>query len=169
MKDFFELFTNELKEAYAFETEIVKLLPKVMKAVTSPPLREALKQHLEATRGQVTRLERILNEMKEDASKSVCRAMDGLIEEWKFVIKSHYEPDTQDSAIIGFLQKVKHLEMAHYGTLKTYAKHLKLPIFENAFKESAKEEGDADKSLTDIAEGSLFRTGVNAKACKKCA
>jgi ferritin-like metal-binding protein YciE len=169
MKDFFELFINELKEAYAAERHVVKMLPKVLEQATSPKLREVIQDHLKESEGQLVRLERVLSEIKESPSKAVCRPMEGLMEEWKFVIKSNYDTDTQDAAIIGFLQKIEHLEIAYYGTLKTYAKHLKLPAFENLFKESAKEEGDADKKLTDIAEGSLFSTGVNAKACKKCA
>ncbi|HSX14225.1 MAG TPA: DUF892 family protein [Chlamydiales bacterium] len=169
MKDFFELFINELKEAYATECHIVKLLPKVLKAVTSKHLKEMIDEQLKQAEAQITRLERILTEIKESPMKAVCRSMEGFVEEWKHIVKAHYESDTQDAAIIGYLQKIKHLEIAHYGTLKTYAKHLRLPAFENLFKESGKEEGSADKKLTDIAEGSLFRAGVNQKACRKCA
>ncbi len=169
MKDFFELFINEVKEAYASENHVAKLLPKALKAANSPHLKTAIQEHLKQTEEQIVRLERILTEIKETTAKAICRPMEGLIEEWKNIQKTHYDSDTQDAAIIGFLQKVEHLEIAHYGTLRTYAKHLKLPAFENLFKESAREEGDADRKLTDIAEGSLFRTGVNAKACKKCA
>lgn len=167
MKDFYDLFINELREIYAAERLIVKSLPEIFQAARSQKLKEVIAQHLKETEAQVARLEQVFAELKESHTKTECRSMVGLLNEWKFLIKSHYEHDVQDAAIICFLQKVKHYEIAVYGTLQTFAKHLKLTSLNTWLRDSAKEEGAADKKLTEIAEGSLFTNGVNKKACCK--
>jgi ferritin-like metal-binding protein YciE len=45
-------------------------------------------------------------------------------------VQAHYDPLTQDAALISALQKVKHYEIACYGTLKAFAGHLKLDKIE---------------------------------------
>lgn len=167
MKDFYELFISELKEIYATEKAIVKLLPSVIKMTRSTKLRDVISQHLREGESQVMRLEQIFSELNESKANAKCLPIEGMIHEWKHVVKAHYDDDVQDAAIISFLQKIEHYEIASYGTLRTFAKHLNLASLEVLLKESAKEEGAADKKLTDIAEGSLFTSGVNAKACKK--
>src|ERR1700728_1182046 len=54
-----ELFIDELKDLYSAEKQIVRALPTLAKATTSEDLKEALLQHLEETKEQVTRLEQI--------------------------------------------------------------------------------------------------------------
>ena len=54
-----ELLIDELKDLYSAEKQIVRALPKLAKAATSPELNQALLSHLEETRGQVERLEKI--------------------------------------------------------------------------------------------------------------
>jgi ferritin-like metal-binding protein YciE len=167
MKDFSRLFIDELQEIYSAECQLVKMLPEVIRAAKSAKLKEALKQHLDETKNQVNRLEKIASELKENISGGECSPMQGLWKEWAHVVKSHYQDDVQDSAIIGFIQKIKHYEIAVYGTLKTFAKHLQMNKLEVWLKESIKEELMADKKLTEIAEGTMFAGGINIRACKK--
>lgn len=169
MKDFYQLFVEELKEIYSAEHQAVKIMPEIISAAKSMKLKEALKAHWEETKAQVKRLERVASELNEDFSNAECEAMQGLWREWTHVVKTHYHDDVQDAAIIAYIQKLKHYEIASYGSLKTFAKHLKLLKVEEWLKESIKEEGRFDKKLTEIAEGTLFGGGVNIKACKKSA
>jgi len=48
-----ELSVDELKDLYSAEKQIVRALPKLVKAATSPELKDALSSHLEETKGQV--------------------------------------------------------------------------------------------------------------------
>jgi ferritin-like metal-binding protein YciE len=54
-----ELLIDELKDLYSAEKQIIRALPKLAKATSSPDLQEALLGHLEETKGQVARLEKI--------------------------------------------------------------------------------------------------------------
>ena len=51
-----DAFMDELRDTYDAEKQLIKALPKLAKAATSPELRAAFEAHLEETRGQVERL-----------------------------------------------------------------------------------------------------------------
>ena len=55
-----DAFLDELRDAYDAEKQLVRALPKLAKAASSPDLRTAFEKHLEETRGHVDRLERVL-------------------------------------------------------------------------------------------------------------
>ncbi|HET9941451.1 MAG TPA: DUF892 family protein, partial [Candidatus Eisenbacteria bacterium] len=52
MDSFDKLYLDQLKDAYNAEKQLVKAIPKMVKAATSPELRTALEDHLEVTRRQ---------------------------------------------------------------------------------------------------------------------
>ena len=54
-----ELLVDELKDLYSAENQILKALPKMAKAASSPELKRAFERHLEETRRQVERLDQI--------------------------------------------------------------------------------------------------------------
>ena len=54
-----ELQIDELKDLYSAEKQVVRALPKIIKAVSTPELQQGLSHHLEETNGQVARLEKI--------------------------------------------------------------------------------------------------------------
>ncbi len=54
-----ELYTDELKDLYHAENQLVKALPKMAKAATSEALRQGFEEHLEQTKEHVQRLERV--------------------------------------------------------------------------------------------------------------
>jgi len=48
-----DLFTNELKDLYDAEKQILKELPKMVDAASSPKLQKGFQQHLEQTKKHV--------------------------------------------------------------------------------------------------------------------
>jgi ferritin-like metal-binding protein YciE len=60
-----ELYLDELRNLYSAEGLLVKALPKLAKASTSPELKAGFEHHLEQTKGHVTRLEEIFNNLGE--------------------------------------------------------------------------------------------------------
>ncbi len=165
MKNFYDFFLKELKDVYNSELQILRALPKMAEAAKSSKLKQAFLHHQEETKEQVKRLEKIGKLMQEDLRGEVCNAMKGLIEEGKEVIESPYEEATKDAALISAAQRVEHYEIAAYGCLKTYAKHLELDEVRVLLEETLAEEAATDKKLTAIAEGGSFRSGINTKAC----
>lgn len=167
MKNFHDLFEHQLKDIYAAEIKIEKTLPKLVKVAHNPKLKEALKAHHEETKHHIERLERIAGYLKVKLTNCKCEAIEGIIKEGENLLKEKYAPEVSDAAIIVSAQRVEHYEIAVYGVLKAFAKHLHLPEIIKILDETSKEEGHADKKLTEIANGTLFAAGVNEKAAKR--
>jgi ferritin-like metal-binding protein YciE len=60
-----ELHLEDLKDLYSAENQLVKALPKMASAATSPDLKAGFEKHLEQTREHGARLEQIGEEMTE--------------------------------------------------------------------------------------------------------
>src|SRR5512141_2125112 len=82
-----ELFIDELKDIYWAEKHLVKALPKMQKAATSTELKEAFGEHLEVTKGHVSRLEKALELMEHKKQEKKCEAMAGLTKEADGIIE----------------------------------------------------------------------------------
>jgi ferritin-like metal-binding protein YciE len=57
-----------------------------------------------------------------------------------------------DAALIAAAQKVEHYEMAGYGCVRTFARRLGYDRAAGLLQETLDEEGEADKTLTELAE-----------------
>jgi ferritin-like metal-binding protein YciE len=147
-----ELLIEELRDLYDAEKQLVKALPKMAKAATSEELRTAFEEHLEQTKGQVTRIERVFETFDEKAKSKPCKAMKGLLEEGKEVMDEDALEQFTDLALIGAAQKVEHYEISGYGTARTMAETLGNSEAARLLEETLKEEETTDKRLTEIAK-----------------
>jgi ferritin-like metal-binding protein YciE len=59
---------------------------------------------------------------------------------------------------------VEHYEIAAYGTVRTLADEIGLGNAKDLLDQTLDEESNADKLLTKIATGGMFKTGVNERA-----
>src|SRR5262245_23258613 len=119
-----DLLEEELRDLYDAEKQLVKALPKMAKAATSPELKDALQEHLEQTKGQVTRIEQVFDLIGAKAKSKPCAGMKGIVEEGQETIQEDMEENCKDAAIIGAAQRVEHYEMAGYGTARSFAECL---------------------------------------------
>jgi ferritin-like metal-binding protein YciE len=154
-----ELYTEELKDLYDAEKQIVKALPKMIKVTSTPGLREAFEEHLQQTKGHVQRLEQIFESLGKPAKAKKCDGLRGILEEGEKIISEGEESPVLDAGLIAGAQRVEHYEMAAYGSLRTWARQLGDDRAVQLLEETLNEEKEADKKLTEIAE-----SGVNAEA-----
>ncbi len=164
MSTMHDAFVEQLKDIYSAETQITKALPKMVEAAHSGELREALQHHLEETRGQIDRLDRIFEGLGTPATEKKCKGMEGLLKEGEEGIKNHESGPVGDAVIIANAQRVEHYEIAAYGTVRAWADELELDDAATLLEETLDEEAAADEKLTSIAEGGLLATGVNQEA-----
>ena len=90
--------------------------------------------------------------------------MEGLIAEGQEVIAESGDPVAKDAALIAAAQRIEHYEIAAYGTARTLADELDLDGVSDLLDQTLDEEANADKLLTKIATGGMFRAGVNQRA-----
>lgn len=147
-----DLYLNELKDLYSAENQILKALPKMAKTANAPELKQAFEDHLEETRGHVQRLEQIFERLGASHRGKKCKAMEGLLEEGKEMMELNAESDVLDAGLIAAAQQVEHVEMAGYGTVRTFARTLGHEEDANLLQQTLEEEMEADKKLTQIAE-----------------
>ena len=152
MKSLQDLLVDELKDLYSAENQLVKALPKMAKAATSPELRQGFEDHLEQTRGQVERLEQICDQLGVSPKGKKCTAMEGLIEEGKELMEEDAEPAVLDAGLIAAAQKVEHYEIASYGTVREWAEQLELNEAATLLEETLDEEKETDEKLTELAK-----------------
>ncbi|HVL67766.1 MAG TPA: ferritin-like domain-containing protein [Vicinamibacterales bacterium] len=157
-----ELLQDELKDLYSAENQMVKALPRMAKAASSPELKRAFERHLEETRRQVERLQQIGEELEMKLTGKKCAGMEGLIEEAKELMAEIEDEDALDAGLIGAAQKAEHYEIAAYGTARTHAEVLGYRRVAKLLQQTLNEEGNTDKKLTQLAESLINVEAVQA-------
>jgi ferritin-like metal-binding protein YciE len=147
-----DLLVHELQDIYHAEGQILKALPKLAKAASSPELTSAFEEHRRQTQGQVERLEQVFTLLGRPARGRKCEGMAGLLAEGKSTMEQDAEPAVRDAALIAAAQKVEHYEIAAYGCLCTYAETLGYEQVHELLGQNLDEEEAADQRLTALAE-----------------
>lgn len=151
-----KLFLDELKDIYWAEKHLLKALPKMAKASTSNELSKTFTDHLQATKGHVSRLEKVFEFLGQKVQAKKCEAMAGLTKEGDGIIEDTKKGTlTRDVGLIMAAQKVEHYEIATYGSLAQLAKTIGKNNIAALMIETLKEEKDADEVLTAIAENHI--------------
>ena len=148
-----DLFTDELKDIYSAEKQAVRAFPRIAKAVQSDELKEAIQEHLEQTKQQVERLDRVFEILEKRATGKTCEGMKGLLEEAFTHIEEIEQGAVLDVALIGALQRVEHYEIAAYGTVASLAEEMGQEEIHELLVETLQEEKDTDGRLTEVAGG----------------
>jgi ferritin-like metal-binding protein YciE len=154
-EDLMELYVEQLKDMYSAEKQIVRALPKLIKAAENEDLSDALEQHLQITEQQVERLAEIFGKLGRSERGKKCKGMEGLLEEGSELFEGEFDGAVLDAGIIGAAQKVEHYEIAAYGTLKAFAETLGEAEAARLLDQTLMEEKEADEKLTQIAMGSI--------------
>ncbi|QQR37289.1 ferritin-like domain-containing protein [Devosia oryziradicis] len=154
-----DLFLDTLKDIYYAEKQILKALPKMAKAASSPELKAGFEQHQEETQGQIERLEQVFELIGKPARGKTCDAILGILEEGKEIMEEFKGTVALDAGLVSAAQAVEHYEIARYGTLKTWANQLGMKDAVALFDATLQEEVATDKKLSQVATAN-----VNQKA-----
>ncbi|MEJ7768169.1 MAG: ferritin-like domain-containing protein [Chitinophagaceae bacterium] len=147
---------DSVKDIYWAEKHLLKALPKLNKAATSPQLKQVFTNHLAVTQEQIARLEQVFEMMGKKAQAKKCDAMEGLTKEAEGVIEeTEAGTKTRDVALIMAAQKVEHYEIATYGSLVQITKTLGKNEISDIFAKTLAEEKEADELLTGVAENNI--------------
>jgi ferritin-like metal-binding protein YciE len=150
-----DLFLDTLKDIYYAERQILKALPKMAKAATSPDLKAGFEQHLAETEVQVERLQQVFELLGKPARGKTCDAILGIIEEGKEIMDEYKGTAALDAGLVSAAQAVEHYEIARYGTLATWAKQLGHTEALNLLLETLSEEKATDEKLSTLAESAV--------------
>jgi ferritin-like metal-binding protein YciE len=154
-----QLLIEDLQDLFDAEKQLVRAIPKMAKAVSDKELAAALRDHLEVTKGQVQRLERIFESMDMRAKSKPCKGMKGIVEEGQEQEEEDREEGLMDSAIASAARKVEHYEMVGYESARSLAQQLGMREAAEMLDETLREEMQADKQLAQIGKRLLKGSG----------
>ncbi len=157
-----DLFVHMLSDIYSAEKQLVKALPKLARAATSAKLTAAFEFHIEETHDQIDRIDQIVESAGLKLKRMKCAAMEGLVEESKDIIDEIQKGPVLDAALIAAAQRIKHYEIASYGTLCTFAKQMGKDDALRLMKETIAEEKATDEKLTVLAQTESNLEAANA-------
>jgi len=147
-----QLFVEKLRDLYDGEQQMITALPKLIDKASNFALKTALQEHLEVTRDQAIRLEKMFAELGEKSSGESCKGLAGVIAEGDHLVSRGGDPSVTDACIITSAQRVEHYEIAGYGTVKTYARQLGRANFAQILEQTLEEEKEADQKLTQLSD-----------------
>ncbi len=146
------LLEEQLKDLYDAEKQLTKALPKMAKAAKDPELKTAFTDHLEQTKGQVSRIEHVFELLGKKAKSKLCAAMKGLVEEGKESIEEDASDEMRDCMLIASAQRAEHYEIAAYGTVRTIAETLGNQEVADLLQQTLEEEEQTDAKLSQISK-----------------
>jgi ferritin-like metal-binding protein YciE len=150
-----QLLVEELQDLYDAEKQLTRALPKVIKAISDEELGNAVRAHLEVTKGHVQRLEQVFESLDLKAKSKPCAGMKGIVEESSETIaeKKGKESDAVlDVAIAGGARRVEHYEIAGYSAAIEMARELGQEEAAEMLEETLQEEQEADEKLAEISK-----------------
>ncbi|WP_313331444.1 ferritin-like domain-containing protein [Comamonas sp.] len=158
-----DLFLHELSDTYSAEKQMTRSLPKMARAASDPQLAQAFLDHLEETRGQVERIDHVVELLNLKLKRIKCAAMEGLVEEGKDLIDEIDKGAVLDVALIGVAQKVEHYEIASYNTLITLATKLGYEPVLPLLKASLTEEQATDEKLGKLGQAAAIEEAAEGE------
>jgi ferritin-like metal-binding protein YciE len=146
------LFEEEIRDLYDAEKQLVKALPKMAKAAQSEELRSGFEEHLEATKGHVSRLEEVFRSLDAKPRGKTCEAMKGLVTEGQQAVDENEESNLRDIMLIGAAKRVEHYEMAAYQTAIKLAEAIGNESAADLLRETFSEEEETDRKLDALCD-----------------
>ncbi|WP_372890306.1 ferritin-like domain-containing protein [Rhodosalinus sp.] len=152
------LYLSELQEARSVEAQIADAFDALAAKAADPALKTLLDAEVRDAAQHRDRLGELVAAHGGAPRAHEDRTMRAMLDEadrWAGAIE---DDAARDAALIASAQRVQHYEIALYGSLAAWARHLGMS--DRAPLEAIlQEEKDADARLTEIAEG-----GVNTEA-----
>jgi ferritin-like metal-binding protein YciE len=148
-----QLLVKELSDLYATEKLLVPALERMALKATNPELKQAFHLHRIETEGHIERLERVFRSIGARPKKGAVDSVAGVISEAERLLKRKVGADVRDAWLIATAQRVEHIEIANYGTARTFAETLMFTQASQLLQQTLEEERNADLTLTRLAEG----------------
>lgn len=150
-----DLFVLKIMALYDIESEIIKALPKMIKASTDTDLEQGFGDHFKETKKQLIRLEQIFKQLNLKPKKTKVEAIRGLVTDAEWSLKQDMPPAALDAALIASARYIEHYEMAGYLSAVVWAKLLGHNRIAELLEETLEEEKMADTTLAEVAEAKI--------------
>ncbi len=157
LKNLEDCLTQQLKDLYSAEYQILANLTLLEQRATSRSLKQAAHAHLLATEGHLERLEDIGVLLNVSVSGQLCEAVRGLIDESKRIHDEHYENKALlDIVLIGVTQRAEAYAISSYENTHAIAVELGLDVVARLLEETLIEDRAAQSTFSAICFGEIL-------------
>ncbi|HEY8534960.1 MAG TPA: DUF892 family protein [Vicinamibacterales bacterium] len=147
-----QLLLRELADLYRTERMLVPALERMGRQATDPELKSAFESHRLETQGHVERLERVFRALRARPRNGADGVLSAVIRQGEQLMRPNVSRDVRDAWLIATAQRAEHIEIAGYGTARTYAETLGYTYAADLLQQTLEEERAADERLTALAE-----------------
>ncbi len=151
MQDLQALYVHKLQDIYSAEQQALDLMEQSVGLAQTPELQRGIRLHIDQTRQQIRRLDRIFGQLGEEPGGETCEGMRGLVQEAQKLMGQPASPEVLEAGMIACQQAVEHYEIAGYGTARTYAELLGDQEAARLLDQTLEEEQATDEKLSQIA------------------
>ena len=145
-----ELYGNQLQMLVSAEEQIAELLLDMQGWAHDDELRTVFESQLRETERRIPRNRDLVSAI--DTTPVKCKVLAALSAEAEDLVADSADATVCDVALITTAQRVKHYEIAVYGTIRNFARLLGKDRNAEMLDTILREEKDADRLLTAIAE-----------------
>lgn len=146
-----ELYTAQLRYLLSAENQIIDSLPRMIEHAQETQLKQAFQSHLQETRNHVARLQRLLGDLRSEATDKKDPILAAIVSSGANITRESDPGAVRDAGLIASAQKVEHYEIASYGSARDWAEQLGLGEHAQILQQTLNEEKHADKLLTEIS------------------
>jgi ferritin-like metal-binding protein YciE len=147
-----QLLIRELSDLYASERLQAKGLQGLFAKAGNPELKLALERHYAETLQHAERLERVFRVIGVRARRGAEAGVTAMLDESKRLLRQTRDAGVRDAWLIAMAQRLEHMEIASYGTARTFAATLGYVPAAQLLQQTLEEERNADETLTRLAE-----------------
>ena len=146
------LFAHGLTDLYRAEHQILPALDRMRAQASNEELEQAFDNHRYETEGHIERLDRVFRSIGARPARGSSAAVAAIVSDAEQLLARRVDPDVRDAWLIATAQRIEHLEIANYGTVRTYAETLGYTFAAQLLQQTLDEERAADEKLTHLAE-----------------
>jgi ferritin-like metal-binding protein YciE len=145
-----DLFLHELGDILYVEKKLVdEVLPTLINQVQDDKFRKGLEKHLEETRGHITNVEQVFDELGESPKTEECIGFEGLKKEQEKLVEEASE-NLIDLVNSGAAARTEHYEIAAYSGLIEMARALGEQYAVTLLDENLKSERETLREVESI-------------------
>jgi ferritin-like metal-binding protein YciE len=147
-----ELLVHELSELHHIEQDLLPALEGLSSAVSNPDLQRLLTRHREESVAHIERLGRVARSVNGRLRRGTSAAAAAIVDEARRFLRRKSDADVRDAWAIATAQRLEHLEIAGYGTARTFARTLGHTYAAELLQQTLDEEVTMDSQLSNLAE-----------------
>lgn len=158
------LLVHELQSICSAEMQAARALQAQLEDVDDEELSEMLERRLQEGERVLQDVQASLKRLDGASSKIQNKAAQGLIEEAEEIAEEVTSQEMKEAVIIAGAQKLEHYCIAAWGTVKAMATELGDEELAQAMQRALEEGYRWDEEMSDLAEGSINPTAIEAEA-----